>query len=425
MRSNSRKFLVAIVAVSVLLVSSCTKESSISVVEPSNPVDETVISDDDPDFKNLCDLAQKYSSSNHELADYYYLNALNKHPENCELWKEYVFNAIEYGNEDGLSTVYSNLDLAIISVDSEHIEEMIELQKSVLDKIVELGLESPAENELFSSDAFLQSCDEVVLMFNNSSSSPDLISSRYAEITNDNYVIEGSSEADLAFSMVSGLCQLIESIGELQAYAGFLQTADYGFSDAMNAIGLLDSSKLSIQYAYAAINGNYTLIDSELEKLCNLCDDVEMHVLALMKNEVESRQPVFEGDSAKYIEELTDFQLFLQEMLQLIGNHVSLYDFLNEEMTWLGVESESIALKRQKDYQRWAYSVLVDARNLETKKASYSDYIEYITIDSSLLISELQVIYGNLHDTLSKKLKDYDSLVQYAVENGLRTLEDF
>jgi hypothetical protein len=425
MRSNSRKFLVAIVAVSVLLVSSCAKESSINVVEPDKPVDETVISDEDLDFKNLCNLAQKYSFSNHELADYYYLNALNKHPENSELWMGYVSNAMEYCNEDGLSTVYSNLDLAIISVDSEHIEKMIELQENVLNKIIEFSLESSAENEQVSSEPFLLSCDEVVLMFDDAASSLELISSRYADITNDYYALEESSEADLAFSLVSGLCQLIESIGELQAYAGFLQTADYGFSDAMNAIGLLDSSKLSIQYAYAAINGNYTLINSELEKLCNLCDDVEMHVLALMKNEVESRQPVFEGDSAKYIEELTDFQLFLQEMLQLIGNHVSLYDFLNEEMTWLGVESESIALKRQKDYQRWAYSVLVDARNLETKKASYSDYIEYITIDSSLLIPELQVIYGDLHDTLSKKLEDYDSLVQYAVENGLRTLEDF
>lgn len=381
-------------------------------------------------------LAKQYVSSDFEKANYFYLNALNKEPGNYEIWKDYVSNALDYCDVDSLSLIYSNLDVAIMSTDALYIAKMVELKTSVLDQIISLGLEIETDeistevvqesvSSIFlNSEEFLASCANFLASFEDSEISYDLIGDQYSELSVA-YCDIASSEADAAFTEASTVMDLFESIIELQSYGEYIRANADTFVDLINALNLYNTTKSSLQYTYGCLGKSYKLIDSELNKLTIVWTKVEIIASLNLRQYLSNERPELTNDNSKSVEELYEYQLFVQELLQIVGSQIDFYNILNSEMLWISNSLDDITITRQKNYQRWAYSVLVNVRALKVSKSSSADFQDFISIDCSLLIPELNVIYSDVYSNLSKNLKDFDALIQFNAENGLRTLEDF
>ena len=378
--------------------------------------------------------AKQYVSSDFEKANYFYLNALNKDPGNYEIWKDYVSNALDYCDVDSLSLIYSNLDVAIMSVDALYVAEMVELKTSVLDQIISLEIEVETDEvrteevqepvSSISLNQFLASCASFLALFEDSETSYDLIETQYSELS-DAYCDIASSEADSAFTEASTVMDLLESIIEFQSYGEYIRANVDTFVDLINSLSLYNTTKSSLQYTYGCFGKTYSLIDSELNKLTVIWTKVEIIATSNLRQYVSEERPKLTDDNSKFIEELSEYQLFVQELLQIVGSQIDFYNILNNEMVWINNSLNDITITRQKDYQRWAYSVLINVKTLKVSKSSSADYQDFISIDTTLLIPELNVLYSDVYSNLSKNLKDFDALIQFNAEHGLRTLEDF
>lgn len=392
-------------------------------------ISRTVVADSkevENDTDIIWEKAREYVPSNLEVANYYYMNALSKSPEKHEIWEDYISNALEYCDADGLSLVYSNLDVAIMSVDSEYIDEMIELRTEVLDRILSLELEAGDKGQAVSADAseFLSSCNSFMSLFDNAENTVDIIDSLYSELTDAYYNIE-SADADSAYADASTIMNLFESLIDLQSYGEYAKIEYDSFVDLASSMSLLNTSKTSLQYTYGSVGKTYSLIDSEMEKLAVIEAEIKAMTLSALKQMITSKRPSLAHNNSDTVEALNEYQLLMEELLQLVGSQVDFYEIINEEVVWISTALNNILIDRQKKYQRWAYSVMVKVKDLNPKKCSRSVYDDFISIDTSLLIAELKVIYTDIYDNIKKNLKSFDALIQYNSSVGLRKLEDF
>lgn len=377
------------------------------------------------DFDDVWKLAKEYASSDFEKANYFYLNALHKNPGNVEIWEDYVKNAIGQCDADGLSLLYSNLDVAIISVDSRLIEKMIALKKEVLDKMLSLDSE-PSSKPVSSTDIndFHASCEKFLALFADSKNSVDKINTQFSELSDTYLNIGTTADIDLVFENASTIMNLLNSIIELHSYGEYASRKFDQFSDLLNSIKHFNTTKKSLEYTYDGLGKTYGLIDSKIRELDEIEAAIKGKASSALKEVINNKRPSLTTNNAKKVDALNAYQLYLQELLQLLGDQVDFYDFINAEMMWINTSIKEISVDRQKKYQRWAYNELEKVKDLAPKNSTKADYKGFISIDVSLLIPELYVIYSNILKNISKNLKDFDSLVHESIGHH-KSLEDF
>lgn len=355
-----------------------------------------------------------------------FLNALNRDPEDIDLWEEYVSFILTYGNYSDFQIADENINSALLFVSEEDINHLLVLDDKVKDAIASLET-----NEPIVYNEFNDKCSKLEDLF----LSEEYIS--YSEITNEyNALLNQYSSMDdindntySSFAKLTEYYNVIDSFENIKATAIYWVTSENDTYDTCQILATLQSSLLDTKTDYSQIGISSASILKSKYDAEDAIESLISYARNLVFEEAKNSKPSVKfmtKEEAKV--EYTKYEMTLERLASYLPNDSILQEQINQMIIDCYASITDISERQSKSYQIWVYNTIIDAKNKVSKKKDADSFNAFFSINSALItVPEINSLYLDTLTSVKDYVGDkkYEEYVKSVATQGLKSYEDF